>query len=94
MNANNDAEGSNERGKTVVFATYHLAQSEDDSSGEAAKSNWYPSVFFYDLDKNAVTWTIYGAEIFVNIDNQNNVMVLTNEIWSQLTERAYSEKAS
>ena len=94
MTAKNDAEGSNERGKTVVFTTYHLTQSEDHSFGEAAKSNWYPSVFFYDLDKNAVTWTIYGAEIFVNIDNQNNVMVLTNEIWSQLTERAYSEKAS
>ena len=93
MIANNDAEGSNERGKTVVFATYHL-QSEDNFSDEAAKSNWYPSIYFYDLEKNAVTWTIYGAEIFVNIDNQNNVMVLTNEIWSQLTERAYSEKAS
>ena len=94
MNANNGAEDSNERGKTVVFATYHLTQAEDHSSGETAKSNWYPSIYFYDLDKNAVTWKIYGAEIFVNIDNQNNVMVLTNEIWSQLTERAYSEKVS
>ena len=43
---------------------------------------------------NAVTWNIYGAEVFVNIDNQNNVMVFTNEIWSQLTETAYNAKVS
>ena len=62
--------------------TYHLAQSDNDSSGKAVKSNWYPSMYFYDLEKNEVTWQVYGAEIFVNLDDQNNVMIVTNEIWS------------
>ena len=51
-------------------------------------------MYFYDLEKNELTWQIYGAEIFVNIDDQNNVMIVTNEIWSQLTKTAYNIKVS
>ena len=83
-----------ERGKTVVFASYHLTESENDSSGETVKSNWYPSLYLHDLKKNAVTWKVYGAEIFVNIDDQNNVMVFTNEIWHKLTKEEYNAKVS
>ena len=72
-------------GKTVVFVSYQLAQSKNDSSDKVVK-NWYPSIYFYDLKKNKVTWKILGAEIFVNIDKQNNVMIFTNKIWNQLTE--------
>ena len=64
-------------GKTVVFASYQLAQFENDSSAKGVK-NWYPSIFFHDLDANQVTWKIYGAEIFVCIEDQKTVTVITN----------------
>ena len=83
---------SKESGKTVVFTTYHLPKSMNDSSGKAGESNWYPSMYFYDLEKNVVSWQIYGAEIFVNIDDQNNVLIVTNEIWNKLTSDSYSKK--
>ena len=80
-------------GKTVVFASYQLSRSENDYSEKGVK-NWYPSIYFHDLDKNQVDWKIYGAEIFVSIDDKKNVTVITNEIWHKLTEEEYIAKVS
>ena len=41
-----------------------------------------------------MTWKKHRAEIFVNIDRLNNVMMITNEIWSKLNEKEYDEEVS
>ena len=61
-------------GRTIVFTAYRLQLADASES----KENWYPTVYFYDLEKNEVNWKIYGAEIFVSIDDKDNVMLLTN----------------
>ena len=69
----------------MVFTSNKLA-----NGGES----WYPSIFFHDLDKNETTWQIHGAEIFVSIDEvhyKSYVKVITNEIWSQLTQEEYKK---
>ena len=76
------AEKSTYRGKTVVFTSYCHAKGE---------KNWYPSIFFFDLDRNQLTWQIQGAEIFVNIDKEKNVTILTNEIWGKCTLEMYKK---
>lgn len=85
-----NAESGAESEKTVVFTSCRLI------SGE---KSWYPSVFFHDLDRNETTWQIPGAEIFVSIEQkvlkgeeQSYVTVLTNEIWSKLTQEEYERK--
>jgi len=81
--------GNSKSNKTVVFTSYRLA------SGD---KNWYPSIFFHDLDNNAMAWQIPGAEIFVSIapteqapsierEPANIVTILTNEIWSKFNEK-------
>ena len=76
-----------------MFVSYHLNESIYESSSKVVE-NWYPSIFFHDLEKNAVTWRIFGAEMFVDIDKQNNVMIFTNEIWTKLNEEEYRDKVS
>ena len=73
--------------------SYHRTQSVYDSSSKVVE-NWYPSIYFHDLEKDAVTWKILGAEMFVDIDKQNNVMIFTNEIWTKLNEEEYRDKVS
>lgn len=47
----------------------------------------YPTIFFHDLEANAVTWEIFGGEIFIDaVPNENpdkpfDVFYLTNEMW-------------
>ena len=81
-------------GTTVVFASYQLTQLKNDSSGQKVKNNWYPTIYFHDLEKNQVTWKISGAMIFVSIDDQKNVTIIANEIWTELTEKEFKQKVS
>ena len=91
---NHGSSKSNYSAKTVVFTSYKLA---------SGVKNWYPSIFFYDLDSNAMAWQIHGAEIFVSIapteqapsterEPANIVTILTNEIWSKFTENQLDEE--
>ena len=36
-------------------------------------------------------WEIFGAEVFIEIDKQKNVTVLTNEIWNLLDRDDYEQ---
>ena len=91
-----DADKSATSGKTVVFTAY----GEFETSFE---KDWYPSIFFHDLDKNDSTWQIHGAEIFVSVQREEthsletkqrevSVTILTNEIWSHYDKDQYDEK--
>jgi len=31
-----------------------------------------------------VVWEIFGAEVFIGMDSDKNIMVLTNEIWNSI----------
>ena len=48
----------------------------------------YPSIYFYNLIKHKVEWEILGAEVFICLNDQNDVLYLTNEAW---TERGRDE---
>jgi len=59
------------------------------SDNKTVKS-WYPSVFFFDLEKGMTVWEISGTEMFICIDKAQ-VLVLRNDIWSQSTKQEYLE---
>ena len=44
----------------------------------AVEDNWYPSIFFHCLNKNRVVWEIFGAEVFIDVDKNENIIILTN----------------
>ena len=60
----------NRIGKTLVFTAFFKEEfysKDNDNDDEEHESNavdkiWYPTIFFYDLDKNKVVWEIVGAE--------------------------------
>lgn len=76
----------------MVFTAYlseeFIAKNNDGANSNQVTSNWYPTIFFYDLFQNKVVWEIFGAEQFISIDKSNNILVLTNEIW---TEKDYED---
>ena len=86
-------------GKTVVFTAYlqekfsskerQESQICDDKENEVTK-NWYPTIFFYDLDKNQVVWEIFGSDLFIKITKQNTVFVFTNEFWQKINKKDYN----
>ena len=39
-----------------------------------------------------MTWQVYGAEVFVGLDDSKDVIIVTNEIWSKLTHQEYEAK--
>ena len=92
---------ANTSGKTVVFTAYlqekfsskerQESQICDDKENEVTK-NWYPTIFFYDLDKNQVVWEIFGSDLFIKITKQNTVFVFTNEFWQKINEKDYNLK--
>ena len=50
------------------------------------KKCWYPSIFFYCLEKLKVVWEIYGAEAYLGSSPQREVYYISNDIWSSMTE--------
>ena len=50
------------------------------------KKCWYPSIFFYCLEKLKVIWEIYGAEAYLGSSPNKEVYYISNEIWSSTTE--------
>ena len=97
---NHGSSKSNYSAKTVVFTSYKHA------SGD---KNWYPSIFFYNLDSKEMAWQIHGAEIFVSIETKPAVeaslsierdpanivvTILTNEMWSKSTEEEFLQNPS
>ena len=48
----------------------------------------YPTIFFHSIAENAVTWKIFGGEIFIDaVPNENakkpfDVYYLTNDMWN------------
>ena len=83
-------------GKTLVFSAYLLQEKvsnefreeEDFSRESSVEPCHYPTVFFYDLDKQRIVWEIFGAEMFINI-TKSKVCVLTNEIWTDKSKEEY-----
>lgn len=78
-------------GKTMVFTAYlqeevYSKDQEDFGGGDKTEPRvsecWYPTIFFFDLDRQRVVWEIFGAEKFIGMDKKKKVSVLTNEIWS------------
>lgn len=78
--------------KTIVFTAYlqeeHYSKEAMEMYPEDAENpasdNWYPTIFFFDLREKRVVWEIFGAEIFIGIDINKKVTVLTNEIWVEI----------
>ena len=66
-----------------------MVSPEADESENQVRDCWYPTIFFYDLTLNKTVWEIFGAEVFIEIDKQKNVMVLTNEIWNEIDKEDY-----
>ena len=56
------------------------------------KTSSYPTIYFHDFVKDNVDWKIDGAEIFIGIDAHKNVMIVTNEIWQEISEETYQGK--
>ena len=63
----------------------------DANTANGVYDNWYPTIFFFDLQKNCVVWEIFGAEQFIKVDEKTNVYVLTNEVWTYLKEDDYEK---
>ena len=87
---NHGSSKSNYSAKTVVFTSYKHA---------SGVKNWYPSIFFHNLDSKEMAWQIHGAEIFVSIETKpaveaNIVTILTNEMWSKSTEEEFLQNPS
>ena len=76
---------------TIIFTAWYM---QDYASSEVVpqgisnnhKSVWYPSVFFYCLEKLKVVWEIYGAEVYLGSTSDRKVYYLSNDIWSSMTE--------
>ena len=49
--------------------------------GDVEVNSYYPSLYFYNIETNVVEWEILGAEIFINFNNDGDVIYLTNEAW-------------
>ena len=63
-------------------------QSED----KEVKDSHFPTIYFYDLEKQKVEWEILGAEVFCSfIDNQKSVFYLTNPVWHSWDEYEINE---
>ena len=56
------------------------------------KTSSYPTIYFHDFAEDKLDWQIDGAEIFVGIDAYKNVMIVTNEIWQEISEEDYQGK--
>lgn len=52
---------------------------------------WYPTIFFYDLDAKRTVWEIFGSEVFIQITNQKTVYALTNEFWQKIRKSTYDQ---
>ncbi len=78
-------------GKTVVFTAF---LKEERSSNEVDETNegetnpvspcWYPTTFFFDLQKQRTVWEVYAAEQFIGIQKKK-VVFLTNNMWNKVT---------
>ena len=47
---------------------------------------WYPTIFFYCLEKLKVIWEIYGAEVYLGSTPDKEVYYTSNEVWSSMME--------
>ena len=67
----------------------HLSSSETGYSPQhRAKSNHYPTLFFYNIETNSIEWEIFGAEILVDVDsNSNEITYITNEVWYKASKQ-------
>ena len=84
-------------GKTIIFTAYYKEQfyskewimneHEEDEVNEVEVC-WYPTTFFYDLEKNCTIWEIFGAEQFIAFI-RNRVMYLTNDMWREIDYNEY-----
>ena len=57
----------NRIGRTLVFTAFlkeefYSRENEEENQSNPVENCWYPTIFFYDLDKNKVVWEIFGAE--------------------------------
>lgn len=77
--------------KTVVFTAFlseqvisknkeRIKDEDQEAFKNAISSIWYPTIFFFDLDKCENVWEIFGADQFIEIDSDNAVLVRTSEI--------------
>ena len=53
--------------------------------------SWYPTIYFYDMEKGKIVWRIFGAEIFLKINHKQNAMVFSNRIWTKLNASEYGD---
>ena len=82
-----------------MFTAYLLEQSPSfvardmEHKDNPVRPNWYPSIYFFDLDSQRVSWEIYGAEQFISIE-KNVVMFLANDIWKKMDGKTFKKLGS
>ena len=65
------------RGHFVVFTAYKrqkFSSSEkiDDNTANKIKDISYPTIFFHDIEANAIKWEIFGGELFIDAKPNEN----------------------
>ena len=83
-----------DKGHYVVFTAYKrqkLSSSEiedDPTAANAIKDINYPTIFFHEIEENAIRWEIFGGELFIDAKPNENpkkpfdVYYLCNEMYN------------
>ena len=78
--------------KTLIFTAYLSENSDQAEDGQVTVQEcWYPTVYFYDLNQDKVTWKVQGMEAFISLTSCRKAYFFTNKIWKSLNHKLYSE---